>query len=166
MDLVYPAEYRDYRDYQFFLLSILVGMGTGNSDWNLYVRWRKKELAERRRRILRNHFKEVLQGLQTAVRAGYSMEQGVTECRREMERLFGNGDDLVRELRYMESQMQVGVPVEQLFWNLGQRSGVEEIRNFGDIFLIARRSGGNLGKILGNLAEVLERRYGSPGRFR
>lgn len=32
-----------------------------------------------------------------------------------MERLFGNGDDLVRELRYMESQMQVGVPVEQLF---------------------------------------------------
>ena len=76
-----------------------------------------------------------------------------------MERLFGNGDDLVRELRYMESQMQVGVPVEQLFWNLGQRSGVEEIRNFGDIFLIARRSGGNLGKILGNLAEVL----GVPG---
>ena len=84
-----------------------------------------------------------------------SMEQSVTECRREMERLFGERDDLVRELRYMESQMQVGVPVEQLFWNLGQRSGVEEIRNFGDIFLIARRSGGNLGKILGNLAEVL-----------
>lgn len=83
------------------------------------------------------------------------MEQSVTECRREMERLFGERDDLVRELRYMESQMQVGVPVEQLFWNLGQRSGVEEIRNFGDIFLIARRSGGNLGKILGNLAEVL-----------
>lgn len=112
-------------------------------------------MAERRRRILQNHFKDVLQSLQTAVRAGYSMEQSVTECRREMERLFGERDDLVRELRYMESQMQVGVPVEQLFWNLGQRSGVEEIRNFGDIFLIARRSGGNLGKILGNLAEVL-----------
>ena len=72
------------------------------------------------------------------------MEQGVTECRERDGTAFGNGDDLVRELRYMESQMQVGVPVEQLFWNLGQRSGVEEIRNFGDIFLIARRSGGNL----------------------
>ena len=95
------------------------------------------------------------------------MEQGVMECRREMERLFGNGDDLVRELRYMESQMQVGVPVEQLFWNLGQRSGVEEIRNFGDIFLIARRSGGNLGKILGNLAEVLgEKIRGDSGSDR
>lgn len=78
------------------------------------------------------------------------MEQGVTECRREMERLFGNGDDLVRELRYMESQMQVGVPVEQLFWNLGQRSGVEEIS----------------GKFLGIWQKYWERRYGSPGRFR
>ena len=128
----------------------------GHGDWEFRLE-SGMPAGEKRswQRILRNHFKEVLQGLQTAVRAGYSMEQGVTECRREMERLFGNGDDLVRELRYMESQMQVGVPVEQLFWNLGQRSGVEEIRNFGDIFLIARRSGGNLGKILGNLAEVL-----------
>ena len=42
------------------------GLGIPIGIW--YVRWRKKELAERRRRILRNHFKEVLQGLQTAVR--------------------------------------------------------------------------------------------------
>ena len=74
-----------------------------------------------------------------------------------MERLFGNGDDLVRELRYMESQMQVGVPVEQLFWNLGQRSGVEEIRNSGDIFLIARRSGSDRRKEAGTAGDE----YGS-----
>lgn len=42
MDLVYPAEYRDYRDHQFFLLSILVGMGTGNSDGNLVCPLEKK----------------------------------------------------------------------------------------------------------------------------
>lgn len=85
-----------------------------------------------------------------------------------MERLFGNGDDLVRELRYMESQMQVGVPVEQLFCNLGQRSGVEEIRNFGDIFLIGAAfpveiSGENSWE---SGQKYWERRYGSPGRFR
>ena len=39
---MYPAEYRDYRDYQFFLLSILVGMGTGNSDRNLVCPLEKK----------------------------------------------------------------------------------------------------------------------------
>lgn len=39
---MYPAEYRDYRDHQFFLLSILVGMWTGNSDWNLVCPLEKK----------------------------------------------------------------------------------------------------------------------------
>ncbi len=130
-----------------------------------YTRWKQKEMAERRRRILQNHFKDVLQSLQTAVRAGYSMEQSVTECRREMERLFGERDDLVRELRYMESQMQVGVPVEQLFWNLGQRSVWKKSATLGYL-LIARRSGGNLGKILGNLAEVLGEKIRVTGKYR
>ena len=39
---MYPAEYRDYRDHQFFLLSILVGMGTWNCDWNLVCSLEKK----------------------------------------------------------------------------------------------------------------------------
>lgn len=136
-----------YRAWWAWVLWVPIGI--------CYSRWKRQERKRQRQRVLQNHFKDVLQSLQTAVRAGYSMEQSVTECRKEMERLFGAKDDLVKELRYMESQMQVGVPVEQLFWNLGQRSGVEEIRSFGDIFLIVRRSGGNLGKILGNLADIL-----------
>ena len=55
----------------------------------------------------------------------------------------------------LEQEQSVDVAKEGTITDGGQRSGVEEIRNFGDIFLIARRSGGNLGKILGNLAEVL-----------
>ena len=43
---MYPTEYRDYRDYQFFLLSIPGGHG----DWGIpigiwYTRWRKRRLA-------------------------------------------------------------------------------------------------------------------------
>lgn len=139
------------------------GIGIPLGIW--FLRWKKKEMVQRRQRILQNHFKEVLQGLQTAVRAGYSMEQSVRECCQEMVRIFGEKDDLVRELRYMENQMRVGVPVEQLFWNLGQRSGVEEIRNFGEVFLIARRSGGNLGEIIGNLSDVLSEKIRVAGEI-
>ena len=45
MDLVYFAEHRDHRNHQFFLLSILVGMGTGNSDWNLVCPLEKKRVG-------------------------------------------------------------------------------------------------------------------------
>lgn len=120
-----------------------------------YVKWKKKNRIEKRRKLLAYHFQDVLHGLQTAVRAGYSMEHAVGECRRELEQIYGEKDDLVEELVYMERQMKVGIPVEQLFLDLGQRTGVEDIRNFGEIFAISRRSGGNLGEIMEKMARVM-----------
>lgn len=120
-----------------------------------YVRWKRKEKMNKRRKRMEYHFQDVLHGLQTAVRAGYSMEHAVTECRKEMEQIYGREDDLVAELIYMERQMKVGIPPEQLFMDLGQRSGVEDIRNFGEIFLISRRAGGNLGEIMEKMANVI-----------
>ncbi len=167
-----------------------------------YIQWKKKRKGEKRRQKLCYHFRDVLQGLLTAVRAGYSMEQAVPECRKEMEQMYGKEEDLVKELLYMEHQIhlqglltavragysmeqavpecrkemeqmygkeedlvkellymehqiQVGVPVEKLFLDLGSRSGVEDIRNFGEIFVISRRAGGNLGEIMEQMARVL-----------
>lgn len=120
-----------------------------------YVKWKRKEKINKRRKLMEYRFQDVLYSLQTAVRAGYSMEHAVTECRKEMEQIYGTGDDLVEELIYMERQMRVGIPPEQLFLELGQRSGVEDIRNFGEIFLISRRSGGNLGEIMEKMAKVI-----------
>lgn len=119
------------------------------------MRWKKQQKTENRKRLLYYHFQDVLHGLLTAVRAGYSMEKAVCECRKELEQIYGTDEDLVKELIYMERQMKVGVSLEQLFLDLGQRSGVEDIRNFGEIFLISRRSGGNLGEIMEKLARVL-----------
>lgn len=120
-----------------------------------YVRWKRKEKIEKRRKKLAFHFQDVLHGLQTAVKAGYSMEHAVTECRKELEQIYGKEDDLVEELIYMEHQMRVGISPEQLFLDLGQRTGVEDIRNFGEIFLISRRSGGNLGEIMEKMERVI-----------
>ena len=55
----------------------------------------------------------------------------------------------------MERQMRVGISIEQLFLDLGMRSGVEDIRSFGEIFLISRRTGGNLGKIIEKMSRII-----------
>lgn len=120
-----------------------------------YIRWCRKARIEKRKKLLYYHFYDVLRGFETAVRAGYSMENAVTECRKELFQIYGAEEDLVQELTYMEAQMRVGIPLEQLCMDLGQRSGVEDIRNFGEIFLIAKRSGGNMGEITEQLARVL-----------
>lgn len=141
------VNYLCYRTWWALLAVIPLGI------W--YIRWKRQQKIEKRRQLLYYHFQDVLHGLLTAVRAGYSMEHAVAECRKELEQIYGTEEDFVRELLYMENQMKVGVPLEQLFLDLGQRSGVEDIRDFGEIFLISRRSGGNLGEIMEKMAQVL-----------
>lgn len=145
--VVCMINYFCYRSWIFFLVS-LPGM-----IW--FVKWKRKMKMEKRIGLLNDHFQEALRSLETAVRAGYSMEQGVGECRKELEQIYGNDDVMVKEFLFMEQQIRLGVPVEQLFLDFGKRSGVEDIRNFGEIFLISRRSGGNLGQILEKMADVM-----------
>lgn len=141
------VNYLCYREYYMFFLSIPF------SVW--YIRWKQKQKKEKRKKLLEHQFYDVLQAFHTAIRTGYSMEQAVTECKNELIQIYGKENDFVRELVFMEKQMRLGVPVEQLFLDFGQRSCVEDIRYFGEIFLIARRSGGNLAQIIEKLANVL-----------
>ena len=141
------VDYLCYRSYWFLLIGIPAGI------W--YIRWKKKEKIDKRKKRIAYHFQDVLHGLQTAVRAGYAMERAVTECRKELEQIYGTEDELVKELVYMERQMKVGVGVDQLFLDLGLRTGVEDILNFGEIFMISRKSGGNLGDIMEKMARII-----------
>ena len=139
--------YLCYRSWWAFLGAVPLGF------W--YIKWKQREKTEKRKKLLMYHFRDVLHGLQSAVRAGYSMESAVVECRKELEQIYGEKADMVTEFIYMERQMRVGIPVEQLFLDLGIRSGVEDIRNFGEIFLICRRTGGNLAEVMEKMARII-----------
>ena len=60
-----------------------------------------------------------------------------------------------REFHYIESRKKVSVPVEELFLGLGERSGIEDIENFAAVFSTAKRSGGDMDKIIQTSARML-----------
>lgn len=62
---------------------------------------------------------------------------------------------MVRELKYMQKQMQLSIPVEKLFGELGERCGIEDIKNFAGVLAIGKRSGGNMSLLLENAARIL-----------
>ena len=55
----------------------------------------------------------------------------------------------------MESQKKVSVPVEELFLSLGERSGIEDIENFAAVFSTAKRTGGDMDKVIQTSARML-----------
>ena len=96
-----------------------------------------------------------MNSMSVAVQAGYSVENAVSACVRDLEQLYPKNEDIVAEFRYIETQQRVSVPVEELFLDLGQRCKVEDIENFASVLYTAKRSGGDLGNVIQKVARML-----------
>ena len=121
----------------------------------LFLKWKKKQLIQERKRKLDYQFKDALNALSVAVQAGYSVENAVMACSRDLERLYPQETDIVREFHYMETQLKVSVPVEELFMSFGDRSGIEDIENFAAVFYTAKRTGGDMNRIIQTSSRML-----------
>ena len=112
------------------VLSELVVHDRGCAGSSAVFKMEKRQHIRERKRTLNYQFKDALNSLSVAVQAGYSVENAVTACMKDMERLYPPEADIVREFHYIESRKKVSVPVEELFLGLGERSGIEDIENF------------------------------------
>lgn len=113
-----------------------------------FTRAMRKRLEEKRRRTLLYHFGSFVSSLHNAMRSGYSLENAVAVSAKELAALYGTDDDMVRELRFMENRMRMSVPPEELMKDLGARSGIGDIALFAELLAVAKRTGGNMGKLL------------------
>ena len=160
---------RNYDHYRFSMKELLKYMGQAlalcimadylfyKSKWVLllmlpvpvfYLKWQKNRMIRERRKNLNYQFKDALTSLSVAVQAGYSVESAVKTCVRDLERLYGKGTDIVEEFRYIESQQHISVPLEELFLDLGERSQIEDIENFASVFYTAKRTGGDMNRVI------------------
>ena len=128
----------------------------------LFLLRTRRMLSVRRQWEMNLHFKDFLSSLHTGMAAGYSLENAVRAAARETGVLYGKKDPLVLELQEIVRQMSFQKPVEQLFRDLGRRSHVEDIASFGEVLMIAKRTGGDMGSILRaawkNLCEKIDTR--------
>lgn len=93
--------------------------------------------------------------LATSFGAGYSIENALAAATRELTLLYGEQGLITREFAYIVQQLATNRPAEQLLAELADRSGLEDIRNFAEVFSVAKRSGGNLSAIMRHTAEVI-----------
>ena len=174
-----PKEKIIYSSYSFsareWLRHLTVGCGLGGfTVWLCYHTWaaapvgvpvavwyvaaKKKQLAEERKKRLNDHFRDVLSSLHTAMAAGYSVENGIAEAARDVRKLYGPEDEMARELERMSMQLRLQIPAEQLFEELGRRSGTEDIKNFAEVLAIAKHTGGRLDKIVEDTGRIIRER--------
>ena len=69
--------------------------------------------------------------------------------------MFGKGSLMLAELRLMVRRLDNNEQLEDILKDLAKRSGADDIRDFADIFQIAKRSGGNMRGVIANTASII-----------
>lgn len=112
------------------------------------IKRRKSRMCEKQKEELLMQFKDAMQSVTMALQAGYSMENAWKESERELAGLHGEEALFVQELRRINAAVGVNQPIERLLYEFAQRSDCEDIQNFSEVFLFAKRSGGDFCKIM------------------
>ena len=70
-----------------------------------------------------------------------------------MEQMYGENALMVQELRHMLAHLSMNVPLEELLYDFAERSDMEDVSSFCQVFFFAKRSGGDFIGIIRATAE-------------
>ena len=122
------------------------------------TRIKREEYATREKQRLISEFKDGILSVAASLRAGYSIENSFKEAMNEMERLHGERSLIYRELYVINWGLSVNITLEELLADLAERSDCEDIETFCQVFIFAKKSGGDLGNVIKRSAAVISDR--------
>ena len=108
----------------------------------------KEERLNRQKRDLTMQFRSMMEALVTSLTAGYSLERAFSDAKRDLSLIYPSNAVIFKELDEIIAGLKVNIPVEKLLKDFGVRSGIEDIDNFANVVAAAKRSGGNLIRII------------------
>ncbi|MCR5837230.1 MAG: hypothetical protein K6G88_12040 [Lachnospiraceae bacterium] len=170
-------DYKEYeftkREYamlavQFILMSAIAGrLFYGNIMFGLlmvpfvmiFIKWKKKIKIEGRRRELKSQFRDALNSISDLLSVGYSVENSIKECYKEMEILHGRDSVICKELSLIVKKTELNIPIENTFVDLGRRSGIDDLNMFGQIFINAKRTGENLVSVINLVSGTISQSF-------
>ena len=121
----------------------------------LYYKQKEKEMASGDVKQLESQFGEAIRGVDTALKAGYSVENAFIQSSKDMERQFGKDSFIHEELEAIRRGLVINITLEEMLTDLAKRSGSEAIEDFAKVFVIAKRYGGNMSEVISTSVETI-----------
>ena len=126
-----------------------------------------EHLAEKRRKRLREEFKDVLYSYSASLAAGRNITEAGSEAVRTLESLYGSSSVMAGELRRISAGITMTAMGETEGWmDLAERSGIEDIRDFASVFAACRTSGANSIRAVDRAARIIGEKMTAENEIR
>ena len=135
-----------------------LGMLAFPAVWKVLYGRDKKNRIQKRKERLSLQFKDTILMVTAGIQAGSSIENAFLDVEREIGVLYGQNSEMGQELALIRKGLTNRVALEQMLLDFGRLSGIEEIRDFTEVFATARHLGGNLKEMIQRTADLTGQR--------
>ena len=119
----------------------------------LIYKERKKQIIQRKTRQLEIQFKDMLISVSDALKVGYSFENAIRECYRDMCSIYGVDSVICGEIKIMISQIKLNIRTQEVVDNFAKRVDLKNAKLFSQIFHVAKSTGGNMTEIIKSVTD-------------
>lgn len=123
--------------------------------WFLYMRDWITDTSKKKEQQFREQFRDSIQEMATALKAGYSVENAIREVSRELGNMYEKDTRIRREYDRMTRQLDMKIPAVQVLEGLAERTGQEDVEDFVNVFSAAKKSGGDSILIIRNAVRII-----------
>lgn len=136
-------------------LDIIIPSTIGLLAGKMYLPIRTKQIRDKRIRILKSQFRDMLEAVTTSLGAGKNVPDSFVAAYYDMRVQYPDDAYIVKEIEVINSGIQNNIPIEELLEDFGKRSGIEDILSFANVFNICYRKGGNIKDVIRNTYVIL-----------
>lgn len=87
---------------------------------------------------------------------GRSLESAFKTALNDLRVLYPDENTyIIKEFGYICRKIELNEPVETALLDFAERSGLEDIKNFAEVMVICKRTGGNLVQVVKNTSAIL-----------
>ena len=103
----------------------------------------------------RLQFRDSIQIMASALKAGYSVENAIREAGRDLFPVYAEETRIRKEFDRMGHQLDMNMTAEEVLQGLAERTGQEDVENFVNVFAAAKKSGGDSISIIRSAVKII-----------
>ncbi|HHY06608.1 MAG TPA: pilus assembly protein TadB, partial [Clostridia bacterium] len=98
----------------------------------------------------------VLYALSSSLMVGRSVESAFKESLKDLALLYPDSQMyIIQEFTYIVRRLEMNETIEEVLADFAQRAHLEDVDSFVDVFVISKRTGGNIVEIIRNTSAII-----------
>lgn len=138
-----------------YILNTVIMAAVGFAALKAFKPAYAKRKISKRKDKLRVQFIDLLDSLATSIASGKNVPQAFASAKSDMMLQYNDDDYIINELNVIIIGIENNVAVEDMLIDLGIRSGIADISNFGYVFQTVYRKGGNIKEAISSCHDLL-----------